>query len=213
MPKAHVLFDLDGTLVDSYEGIAESLRSALRRTGVAEEPVFGREIMGPPLRELVAPWVPADDMTLLERVLGAFKAHYDEHGCRMARPFDGVAPMLEALAQRGFGASIVTNKRLVPARAIVDGLGWRRYFEGVHALDSTDPPAPSKAVVLEQVLAQYCVPPRETYYVGDRLDDGLAADVNGMPFAFAAWGCAPADLVGIKSHWRVLQGPMEVLEL
>ncbi|MEB3330653.1 MAG: HAD family hydrolase, partial [Candidatus Sericytochromatia bacterium] len=168
MRRAHLLFDLDGTLVDSCEGIAVSLRAALRTCGLAAQPEVGREMVGPPLRELLAPWLPPGDAQLLARATEAFKAHYDEAGFLLAAPFDGVEAMLVALARAGIATSVVTNKRAAPARAIIDGLGWGRFFERIYALDSWNPVAPSKAEALSRVLKQYGLRADETWYVGDR---------------------------------------------
>lgn len=213
MPRSHILFDLDGTLVDSFAGIAASLRHALAGCGLDPDVPLGRELVGPPLKELLAPWVPAGDAAMLDRAVQAFKAHYDVHGCRLAEPFEGVGDLLEALSERGTRATIVTNKRSVPARAIVESLGWSRYLQGLHALDTVVPPAASKAEVLAGVMAHYGLAGEETCYVGDREDDAEAASAVGIPFALARWGYGKSLTPPPGAGWFSLEVPEEVLAL
>lgn len=213
MPRAHILFDLDGTLVDSFDGVEASLRHALTACGIAAPHQIGRQVLGPPLREILTRWIPAEDTEALQRAMTAFKLHYDTVGLRMTRPFDGVSAMLEGLVSAGSRASIVTNKRGAPARTIIELLGWSRLFVGVHSLDATHPPAASKAEVLGRVLRELELLPEETVYIGDRLDDGDAAETHAIPFALAMWGLDDDPSSQARSHWKVLRAPCDVLTL
>lgn len=213
MPRDHILFDLDGTLVDSFDGVEASLRRALTECGLRVPERIERHVLGPPLREVLSLWVSPEDTGVLQRAIEAFTSHYDTTGLSMTRPFKGVRTMLEELVSIGTRASVVTNKRAVPARTIIEHLGWSELIAGVHTLDTTNPPAASKAEVLGRVLKQLQLSPTATVYIGDRLDDGEAAETHGIPFALAAWGLEDDPTSQARSHWRILTDPSDVFTL
>lgn len=183
-----VIFDLDGTLVDSAPGILASFAGAFAACGVAPNRPLTPALIGPPLRETLALLCDGVDPDLLDRLTAAFKAHYDTEGYRQTRPFEGVTDMLAGLASAGLGLHIATNKRALPTGLILSHLGWSGLFEQVYALDSSTPALPHKAALLGRLLMTAGLGAADAVYVGDRIEDRDAAHANGLRFAWAMWG-------------------------
>lgn len=183
-----VIFDLDGTLVDSAPGILASFAGAFAACGVAPNRPLTPDLIGPPLRETLAGLCGEPAPALLDWLTAAFKAHYDTEGYRQTRPFDGVLGMLDALAAAGLVLHIATNKRALPTRLILAHLGWAGRFRLVYALDTLTPPAADKPALLGRLLADAGLVAADALYVGDRVEDWHAARANGLRFAWAAWG-------------------------
>jgi phosphoglycolate phosphatase len=193
-----IIFDLDGTLVDSAPSILASLESAFADCGlIPNEPLTPR-LIGPPLRVTLARLAgDRDKGTTLDRLTAAFKHHYDSLGYRETQPFTGVEPMLRTLANAGLVMHIATNKRALPTRLILDHLGWARLFERVYALDTFAPPLPHKTALLARLLVDASLAVKYCAYVGDRAEDAEAARANRLPFYWATWGFgAESDGVG-----------------
>jgi phosphoglycolate phosphatase len=183
-----LFFDLDGTLIDSAGGILASLRAALEEHGLTPLVPLDRALIGPPLRRTLQKVTGREDPELLDRLVQAFKDHYDGVGCLATQPFASVPEALGALASADHRLFIVTNKRLVPTLVILRHLGLEVHFAGIHALDEMPSSASSKAELVARVRAGHGLPLREGLLVGDSRDDGLAALANGLPFVFAEYG-------------------------
>ena len=182
------VFDFDGTLVDTSGGILESFRAAFAACAQRPARTLTAAVIGPPLRQTLALLADSDDAALLDRLSAAFKAHYDSQAYRLSTVFPGVPALLEALCGLGYPLYIATNKRLHPTQLIIEHLGWRALFRGVHALDGVAPPYSDKAAMLAAVLRLEGLAAATTLYVGDRDEDGSAAAANALPFAWASWG-------------------------
>lgn len=156
-----ILFDLDGTLIDSSPGILASFARVLAAHGLAPAVPLEASLIGPPLAVTLAQVSGVANEVLLARLVEAFKADYDSEGYRSTEVFPGVAEGLAQLAAAGHRLYIVTNKRMVPTRNILEALGLARHFAGIHTRDETEPPAPSKAAVTARALARHGIdPPR-----------------------------------------------------
>jgi phosphoglycolate phosphatase len=202
-PREPVLvFDLDGTLIDSAPGILRAFGAALHGRGIQPALALRPEIVGPPLRETLKLLAPRADAAEIDALAEAFKLAYDSSGLFESRVFDGVAAMLAELAAAGTRMFIVTNKRIAPTRAIVAHLGWSGYFEALYALDAFAPPLPDKAATLDRLLRDFDLARAAAIYVGDRREDGLAAQANGVRFVHARWGYGtPATELDVPT-WR-----------
>lgn len=203
----HVLFDLDGTLIDSAPAILASYRQAFAAAGRAPVIPVDASIVGPPLIETLQLLAGSVDQALIGELAGHFKASYDTIGYRQTAAYAGVAEMLARLVADGRSLSIATNKRLHPTRLILDHLGWSRYFDAVYALDMFEPRLPHKAAMIARLLADRGIPCETAVYVGDRSEDGESADANGLPFLAATWGYGSLEPAEMAPHWRALANP------
>jgi phosphoglycolate phosphatase len=192
MTPHSILFDLDGTLIDSAPGILASFAAALRQTGITPAVPLEASLIGPPLPVTAATLVGRDDPAAVAALVAAFRADYDADGHRATTVYEGVPQLLDGLATAGIALRIVTNKRIAPTRRILGHLGWTSRFAGVHALDATTPPAPHKPAMVAAVLRAAALPAGRTWMVGDSAEDRRSAETNGLRFFAAAWGYGSA---------------------
>jgi len=207
----NIIFDLDGTLIDSAPSILTTLAGALSYHGLQSKLILESSIIGPPLRETFIRVAGIEDSTLLDSLIDTFKSQYDAVGYKSTTIFPGVSELLNELLKRGIPIYIATNKRLNPTLLILQHLGWTSHFKGVYALDCVEPPHLSKAKMLAQTLSDIGGSPSNTVYVGDKHEDGLAADSNSLLFFMASWGYGVGEAGKIDSGWRDLPLPGDLL--
>lgn len=183
-----VIFDLDGTLVDSSAGILASLDHALIANGVKPSGALSKFMIGPPLREIVESLAPQISSTLYDLIIDSFKSHYDSKGYLLTAPYDGIDDMIKHLFDEGVRLAIVTNKREQPTKQIVNQLGWSKYFSLIYSPDSVQPPSPTKAALIGQLLYDADLHPHQCVYIGDRTEDWHSARHNNLIFGWAQWG-------------------------
>src|SRR4051794_36134167 len=125
MPTEMVVFDLDGTLVDSRPEIASTMEDAWR--DVLPGRAFPRERLriGPRLDDTIAELGPDLDPGLRGSIAGEFRRRYDASDFSRTVPYAGIAGVLQALVSRGLACSVATNKRRTPTLAILS-----RWFSG-----------------------------------------------------------------------------------
>lgn len=186
--KRAIVFDFDGTLVDSADSILEGFRHILDRRGIEPVRAIDSSVIGPPLLATLGDISGIADKTVLERMAAEFKAYYDTEGYRQTRPYPGIPDVLATLHRRGEAIFLATNKRNRPTHLILEHLGWAGYFSGVHCLDDTVPPLADKAALLSRFLASRQLLPGLAVYIGDTVADLHAAQENGMTFVRAEWG-------------------------
>jgi phosphoglycolate phosphatase len=211
MAPHSILFDLDGTLIDSAPGILASFGAALTRTGIRPAVPLDASLIGPPLPVTAATLLGRDDPTALAALIAAFRADYDEAGYRATTVYAGVPELLDGLATAGIALRIVTNKRIAPTRRILEHLGWTPRFAGVHALDATLPPAPHKPAMVTAVLHAAGLPATTTWMVGDSAEDRRAAESNGLRFFAAAWGYGAEAASDTDRRTDALTDPLALL--
>lgn len=210
---AAVLFDLDGTLIDSSPSILSAFAATLSSHNIRPALQLEPSIIGPPLRDVLTKLAGTTDSVLLDALGITFKAHYDTHGYKSTAVFPGVSELLSDLWNRGIPLYIATNKRLHPTHLILERLGWAEWIRGVYALDCIVPHLLNKAEMLSYVLGDAGIDPAQAYYVGDRLEDGFAADENDLPFIAACWGYGVFGESEIRPSWRAVHRPADVLTL
>lgn len=188
----HLCLDLDGTLVDSAPAIFASFERALAAHGLRPVVPLDRSLIGPPLRPTLARIAGHSDPELIERLATSFRATYDEDGVRATAPYDGLVETLASLRDAGHHLSVVTNKRLVPTRRLLDLLGVTAMFARIVTLDAVAPPHADKVASLGWLLRDVGVAPGEALMVGDSLEDARAAWANGVRLIAVAYGYGDA---------------------
>jgi phosphoglycolate phosphatase len=203
MNPADIIFDLDGTLIDSSPGILASFGRILAAHGLQPAVKLDASLIVPPLADALRLVSGIQNERQLARLAAAFKDDYDTMGYCGTELFPGVAEGLTQLAQHGARLFIVTNKRMVPTHRILQSLGFAQLFTGIHTRDETEPPAPSKSVVTRRALSHHRINLPRAFFVGDSEEDAVAARENGLAFIHARYG------YGVAS---IQQGVQKVLE-
>jgi phosphoglycolate phosphatase len=185
-----VLFDLDGTLTDSAQGIVASFRHALEQVGaqVPEGDLVSR-IVGPPMPHTLSSLGLGDRA---EEAIAAYRADYTTRGWAMNAPFDGIAELLVDLRAAGVRLAVATSKVETTARRILEHFGLDHHFD-VIAGASTDGARSLKADVVAHALAQLGPLPERVLMVGDRRHDVEGAAAHGIDTVVVGWGYGSAD--------------------
>lgn len=204
MSPAAILFDFDGTLIDSAPSILASFGAALQHTGLKAAVPLTPSLIGPPLLSTVGTLLGTDDEPTRQRFAAAFREQYDLAGYRHTVAYDGVPALLKGLHEAGIGLFIVTNKRIAPTRRILAHLRWEHWFRGVYALDALEPPAPNKKALVRDVLQREALRPADTWMVGDSREDQSSAEGNALRFFAACWGYGQALGEGPRSPLDLL---------
>ncbi len=211
MPRyQHILFDLDGTLIDSAPAILASFRDAFAKARIVPVIAIDDSIIGPPLMETLQLLSGSQDPALIARLADGFKAGYDTEGYKATAAYEGVGAMLARLKGAGLSLSIATNKRIHPTRLILEHLGWSGFFDHVYALDLFEPRLPHKAAMIQRLIADRDIPREAAIYIGDRSEDGESADANALPFIAATWGYGSITPAEMPVHWRQAASPDEM---
>ena len=175
---ALIVFDLDGTLVDSKRDIADSANALLVACGaepLAEDRLAG--MVGDGAATLVARAFEAAGLARPSDALARYLAFYETRQLAHTRPYPGVVDVLDDLQSKA-KLAVLTNKPLAATRAVLEGLGLARYFE-VGAVIGGDGPFPRKpdATALRYLMSSAGVSPDATLHVDDAVGGGAVFSV------------------------------------
>ncbi len=190
-----VLFDLDGTIVDSASDITASLAHMFTELGVdVPSDDILRSYVGPPLLDSLRLTAGFDDAEAWE-ALNVYRDHYADHVLR-SPVFPGVAGVLERLHAAGVPVALATSKPESMAREVLDHAGLTQYFTEITGA-SDDEELSTKADVVREALRRLReggVDVSNPVMVGDRGYDTLGAGANGVPTILVEWGYgSPAE--------------------
>ncbi len=208
-----VVFDLDGTLLNTLDDLAASVNAALSAHGMPSRTLDEvRRFVGNGVAKLVARAVPdGTDEDTVAAVLATFRAYYAAHNLDKTAPYDGIPAMLAALHAAGLKLAIVTNK-LESATADLRA----HFFADTVAValgdipDRPCKPAPDSTLA---ALAQLGVAPDEAVFVGDSDVDVLTAKNAGLPCVAVTWGFRDAAFLRESGATVLADTPDELTTL
>lgn len=208
-----VIFDLDGTLIDTIEGIAYSLNRMLADNGFPVHTVeHCKRLVGNGFVELVRRAVPEEHRSEEEirRYVAQLRAEYDKHWDYGMRVYDGMEELLEFLQDHGIRFAVDTNKDEGVARKIIECFLPRFSFFRVAGTTPKMPRKPDPARALS-LVSEMGFLPQQCIYLGDSEVDIMTAKNAGMLQVSALWGFRPeADLVRAGAD-NIIRKPMDLL--
>lgn len=198
-PYSAVLFDLDGTIVDSAPGITATLAYTFEAMGLpVPSPASLLEWVGPPIMDSFRDRAGFDPLTSA-RALAIYRERYVQTGVFDAVVYPGVADALRAIHENGIPLSLATSKPESTARLILDHYDLSRYFDELTGA-SEDEVRSAKADVVEEALRRLRLRGSDLsrpVMVGDRGYDVEGAAAHGVPTIFVTWGYgAPEETAG-----------------
>ena len=188
-----VVFDLDGTLIDSDPDIRAAVNRVLATEGLA--PLSTEEVrsmIGDGAKALVERAFAARGLVASAAHVAAFVADYEVNAVVETAPYPGIVEALQVLKDAGHPLGVCTNKPVVAARNVLAVLGLDQYFHVVMGGDSTPyrKPNPNHLAAVLQALG---ATPERAVMVGDHANDIKAADGLGVPSVFVSWGYGKAQ--------------------
>jgi phosphoglycolate phosphatase len=187
-----ILFDLDGTLVDSLAGIEHSARKAFKACQVSFAVAGLRDLIGPPIRTILSRAGNVSDDKTLDALEREFRINYDDEGWRNSFCFPQVNAVLRKL-QQGHRLFIVSNKPRHISLRVMEKEGILNYFEEVVTPDSRCPSYTGKDQMITTLLHRHSIPVGESLMIGDTSEDANAAAAAGISFIWMKYGYGNAS--------------------
>lgn len=207
-----LLFDLDGTLTDPFEGITNSIVYALCKFGIKVEdkrPLAA--FIGPPLVQSFCEFCGFSRNDALKAV-EYYREYFAEKGIFENTVYDGVLPMLKALKSRGNRLYVATSKPEVFAGRIVRHFGMTGFFDGV-AGATLDTTRNEKADVIAYALRTYAIAADSALMIGDRMHDILGAKANGLRSMGVLYGYGSKEELCKAGADMIADSPQRIIEL
>ena len=188
MAKLGILFDLDGTLLDSIELLVQCMEftfTGAQRAPTREQWIAG---IGTPLRQQLAEW--ADDDAMIEAMVGRYRDYQLQHFERLTNTFPGVAELLRWARDRGHALGVVTSKGAGMTQRSLDHVGITSFFDVIVTVEATTRHKPHPDPVLH-ALAQLDIGVQSALFVGDSPHDVRAGRAAGVATVACLWGPFP----------------------
>lgn len=177
-----IVFDLDGTLVDSLDDISAAFCRSFHVVGTAPPAAADvRSMIGKPLREMYAPWAPA---SVIDTLVAEYRRDYAERCADQTRPYPGIVDLLDALRARGHALAVATTKTTAMARIVLARLGLEQHVDHVQGTDGF-PHKPAPDVILRALAGLAC---KGAWMVGDATSDVAAGRAAGLRTCAVTWG-------------------------
>ena len=187
-----IVFDLDGTLIDTAPDLVATLNIIFAREGLPQVAYHAaRNMVGRGARGMIERGLAADGRTLaaaeLDRLVKDFIGHYAEHIADRSRPFPGLEATLDALAVDGYRLAVCTNKLERLSRRLLDALGLSNRFVAICGADTFGIQKPNPEL-LRRTIARAAGDAARTVMVGDSLTDIATARAAGVPIVGVDYG-------------------------
>ena len=207
------IFDLDGTLLDTLQDLADSVNHALRQYGMPEHSLDDiRRFVGNGVRLLMERAVPEGAQhPLFEEAFASFRQYYMQHSLDTTRPYDGIVETIRELKLRGCRLAVVSNKMMAATQELV-----AHFFPDIEvtigeheAAGIRKKPAPD---TVDEALRQLGVTREGAVYVGDSDVDLLTARNSGLPCISVLWGFRDREFLLAHGATTLIERPEELLQ-
>jgi phosphoglycolate phosphatase len=215
-----IVFDLDGTLVDTAPDLIDALNFVLDREGLPAVPMHSaRNLIGAGARKLIERGLEIDGRAAsvadIERMTRDFIDYYAAHIADASRPFEGLESALDDLSARGCRFAVCTNKLEWLSKRLLDQLGLSARFAAICGADTFGVSKPDPAI-LQQTVARAGGAMSSTIMVGDAGTDIGVARRAGVPVIGVSFGYTEVPIAELKPdhlihHMRELPGAVEAL--
>lgn len=215
MPNTAVIFDLDGTLLDSLQDIADSANATLQGFGFPVHSIDSyREYVGDGIRGLARKTMPAGSVSdeLIETFVGRYREAYESRWDANTRPFTGVPELLDELVQRDIPIAVLSNKRDEFTKKCVEKLLSRWTFSIIRGELPGVALKPDPAALLS-IAGDLGVDASKCFYVGDSEIDIEVSKRAGMFDVGVEWGFRSRAVLEEAGARVIIQKPAELLEV
>lgn len=207
-----LVFDMDGTLADTSEGIISSHKHANLCMGrpVPSDAALAK-VIGAPLLETYRTTF-SYSATEAEKAVAIYRDYYSSYGINQAALYDAMPRVLQELKARGYFLAVATLKAERFALQMLDNLGIIGYFDAIHGVDEKD--TLTKAMLIELCMKDLQVKNAEAVLIGDSIHDAIGAKAVGAGFIAATYGFGFKTASEISSSGAIctIQRPLDLLD-
>lgn len=215
MKHQAVLFDLDGTLLDTLEDLADSMNAVLAAAGLPVHPTEAyKTFVGDGVAYLVRRALPRGTYgeEEIRRYVLAMRKEYTRRWADKTRPYPGIEDMLTALARRGLKLAVLSNKPDDFTRLCVERFLGNHRFDAVQGVRDDIAPKPDPAGA-KRICETLRLPADAFLYLGDTNTDMETARAAGMFAVGATWGFRTEEELRRHGAQALIRHPMEILSL
>jgi phosphoglycolate phosphatase len=206
----HVLFDLDGTLTDPYEGITKCVDFALERLGVARPDGDLHWLIGPPLHESFQRLLGTKDEDVVWNAVSIYRERYSTLGKFENLVYPGIIDALARLKAQGLKLFVATSKAELYAREIVSHFGLDSFFEKVYGSEMNGGRT-AKGDLLAYLLEQEGFSAETSLMVGDRKHDVIGSQRCGLACGGVLWGYGSVEELSGAGAVKLYAAPAELI--
>lgn len=213
--KSLVIFDLDGTLLNTISDLAHAANHALAVCGypthdIATYPFFVGNGVGRLLERVLPP--ENRDQKSIDHIRKIFQDYYDKHLWDHSEPYPGIEDLLDNLASRGFKLAVASNKYQSATSALIGHFFPRLPFESVHGMRPGIPAKPDPSIVFD-ILRDVPTPKSEVTYVGDSGVDMETARRACVQSVGVTWGFRPVAELRQYYAENIISDPSELIRI
>lgn len=210
MASCTVLFDLDGTLTDPFEGITRSIQYALEKMAApVPEADELRWCIGPPLWESFPLLLGTDDRSRVDEAIGFYRERFTEKGLFENTLIDGIPETLDRLTASGHQLHVCTSKPHAYAGRIVEYFGLMPYFGKVYGAE-LDGTRSAKAELIAHILQEEGIGASEAVMIGDRKHDLIGANANKVAGIGVLWGYGSREELEQEQPVLIAAAPVDI---
>lgn len=210
-----VIFDLDGTLIDTMSDIADACNHALEACGCPPRPIEDfNMLVGRGIFNLFRGALPEDIRTeeMVRKMHSHFVPYYNDHICDRSRPYPGIYDMLDALVGKGIKLAVASNKYQEGTEMLVERLFSKYGFACILGQREGQPIKPDPQIVHEAMEAAGCTDRNEVVYCGDS-DVDMQTGINaGVRTIGVTWGFRTREELLSYSPWRLAEKAEDIVE-
>ena len=213
--KKSVIFDLDGTLLNSVADLAQATNYALSLNGYPTHPEEAyRFFVGNGINKLFERALPEGAKTEenVQRIRETFIPYYNEHKSDLTRPYAGVVDLLESLQDKGLTLAIASNKYMAATVQLVSHFFPSIHFDVVLGQRDDVPVKPHPQIVYD-ILQHTGYSPADVLYVGDTAVDMHTAHNAGVDVVAVTWGFRPRAELEVCNPTHIVDHPLQILSL
>lgn len=211
--KKAIIFDLDGTLLNTLEDLRSAVNAALAKRGLPPRTLEEvRTFVGNGIRNLMQRSLPqgtSDEE--IDAALADFRAYYYQHLCDATMPYEGIPEMIDELARRGVHMAVLSNKVDEASKELMEHFFPKR-FALVFGERKGIPRKPNPMSCME-VMQRLKVKPEEVLYVGDSGVDMQTAQNAGLYGVGVTWGFRSREVLQENGAKTLIDRPEQLLEL
>lgn len=180
------IFDFDGTLVDSGQAIYRCFQKITNLLAPERIEYAKNILIGPPLRNTASEILGPKYQELLDEFVQLFIKMHDDQVAHHTQPYPNVTEVLKELHTKNIPMAIATNKREIPTKKLINHFGWNDYFKFIECSDNLLKLRNKDEMIKRITDCSYLF--KNSYFIGDTVNDGLSANSNKLLFIRARYG-------------------------